>query len=76
VRGGNAKLPPTKKGERMSIRKCECGRVWKLNEIKVGMRDKDSLNCTCGREVISWNGGVVYTMEDISPEQVKTNSNK
>ncbi len=40
---------------------CECGRVWELKRIKIIMRDKDSLNCICGRELIHWNGGHMWT---------------
>lgn len=42
---------------------CECGLVWRMRKIKTIMRDNDSFNCTCGREVISWNGGHMWTGE-------------
>lgn len=55
----------------MTNHKCECGRVWNVTEHKYFMRDKDSLDCKCGREIISWNGGVTYSaklIEDL-PKQ-------
>jgi len=52
------------------IKKCECGLTWKLTKHKApfGIRDSDSLTCTCGRELISWNGGCIWVAELI-PEQ-------
>ena len=50
---------------------CECGLVWKLRKVKVIMRDADSLNCNCGRELISWNGGHIWTGEIIPQEKSK-----
>jgi hypothetical protein len=29
------------------IIKCECGKTWELNRVKLGIRDDDSLHCTC-----------------------------
>jgi hypothetical protein len=40
---------------------CQCGRVWFLTQRKRGQRDKDDLSCTCGRTLVSWNGGCVWT---------------
>ena len=48
---------------------CECGRVWLLKEIRVPQRDKNSIECTCGRTLISWNGECFWKaelIEDIS----------
>jgi hypothetical protein len=45
---------------------CECGGVWKLRKIKTIMRDIDTFNCTCGRELISWNGGHMWAGELVS----------
>jgi len=50
-------------------RKCQCGRVWRLAEHKVSTRDKDTLECKCGRVIISWNGGVIYTAELVGGEK-------
>lgn len=42
---------------------CECGRTWRMRKIKTIMRDSDSFDCACGRELISWNGGHMWTGE-------------
>jgi len=34
--------------------------------MNVPMRDKDSENCVCGREIIRWNGGVIWMVKLIS----------
>src|ERR1039458_3687646 len=39
----------------------ECGRVWLLTQRKVPQRDKDDISCICGRTLVSWNGGCVWT---------------
>jgi len=55
------------------IETCECGLAWQLQRVKMphGARDSDSLNCRCGRELISWSGGHVYTMEAVEKELVQ-----
>ncbi len=40
---------------------CVCGRVWLLTERKRAQRDKDDISCTCGRILVCWNGGCVWT---------------
>lgn len=48
---------------------CECGRVWNLTQRKVPMRDKDSIQCLCGKTLVSWNGGCIWDadlIQDIS----------
>jgi hypothetical protein len=40
---------------------CECGRVWLLSKRSVPQRDKDDISCTCGKTLVSWNGGCVWT---------------
>ncbi len=54
-----------------SIVKCECGKTWRLTRVKMpyGARDSDSAACTCGREVISWNGGHVYVIEEVNTSE-------
>lgn len=39
----------------------KCGAVYELTRHKLIARDKDSINCKCGEELISWNGGVCYS---------------
>jgi hypothetical protein len=39
---------------------CLCGRVWLLSKRDVPQRDKDDISCTCGRVLVSWNGGCVW----------------
>lgn len=46
----------------MENHKCECGREWQITKHKLTARDSDSENCKCGRELISWNGAVTYTV--------------
>jgi len=48
------------------IRTCECGLTWRLRKVKIIMRDSDYLGCTCGRELINWHGGHMWTGELIS----------
>lgn len=38
----------------------KCGKKWDIYKISIPMRDKDSLDCDCGEEIIRWNGGVMY----------------
>jgi len=47
------------------IKKCECGIVWKLKRIKspFGIKDTDSIACSCGRKVITWSGGYLWVGE-------------
>jgi len=42
---------------------CECGRVWLLAKRKVPQRDKDDLSCNCGKKLVRWNGGCVWTAQ-------------
>jgi hypothetical protein len=42
---------------------CECGLVWYLSKRKEPQRDKDSISCTCGQTLVSWNGGCVWKAE-------------
>jgi hypothetical protein len=58
----------------MSSRKiveCECGKTWELNRVKLGMRDDDSLHCSCGQVLIHWNGGYVWTGKVIAEKNPK-----
>jgi hypothetical protein len=52
---------------------CECGLEWVLTKQKTsfGIRDDDSLDCSCGRELIRWNGGHLWTGEVVSKEKSK-----
>lgn len=43
----------------------KCGKQWRINKIKIAMRDKDRLRCTCGEIIISWNEAAMYTAEPI-----------
>jgi len=49
-------------------KKCDCGKVWEITRVKMpyGVRDNDSLSCTCGRELKVWSGGHTYTMEEVT----------
>ena len=48
---------------------CECGRVWELTQRKEPQRDKDDISCTCGRTLVSWNGGCVWKAKLVSDVQ-------
>jgi len=54
-----------------SVHTCQCGRRWSLQEIKSPMRDTDSAHCTCGLEIISWNGGHRYRVAEIKDQDPK-----
>ena len=50
---------------------CECGLKWSLRRVKTIARDSDSANCTCGRELIRWNGGHMWIRDDKSIQDSK-----
>jgi hypothetical protein len=54
--------------KREYVHDCECGLRWKVTEHKTlyGFRDSDSEHCTCGREIVRWNGGHVYLVEKLA----------
>jgi len=47
----------------------KCGKKWDIYKHKISMRDKDSLDCDCGEEIIRWNGGVMYNARPSSKEK-------
>jgi hypothetical protein len=54
----------------------KCGRVWELKSEKLPFRDKDSIKCTCGEELLSWNGGICYQsrlVQDTPQKKRKSN---
>jgi len=52
-------------GSKSYVHVCECGKKWQVDRVKIIMRDSDSENCTCGREIVSWNGGHMFRVEEI-----------
>jgi len=44
--------------------KC-CGKQWNVKKVKLTARDKDSERCTCGEEIINWNGSTIYYVTPI-----------
>ena len=52
------------------LKKCDCGKVWKLTRHKMpyGNRDSDSLRCSYGKEVKTWSGGYTFTAEEVPTE--------
>jgi len=52
------------------VKKCACGKVWKMTRHKMpyGARDSDSLNCSCGKEIKKWSGGYTFTAEEVPAE--------
>jgi hypothetical protein len=51
-----------------NIHTCECGRKWLLKKIKTIMRDSDSVSCSCGRQIIEWNGGLMYRVSEVKSD--------
>lgn len=51
---------------------CKCGRVYEEKETKLPMRDKDNYVCSCGHELNSWNGGVMYSYKLVSKPEGET----
>jgi hypothetical protein len=40
----------------------KCGSIYEISEYKMMVRDSDEISCeVCGTELISWNGGVMYS---------------
>jgi len=58
-------------GMKTEIKKCEYGIVWKLKRIKspFGIKDTDSIACSCGRKVITWSGGYLWVGEVIPDKE-------
>lgn len=54
-------IPPRVNSGKEGEKPCECGRVWLLAKRNEPQRDKDDISCTCGRTLVSWNGGCVWT---------------
>ena len=52
------------------IVKCpKCGTIYELKKHHSPSRDKDSIECyECGETIISWNGGLYYTVESKQKE--------
>lgn len=46
-----------------------CDLVWVITKHKLPMRDKDSLECKCGEEILSWNGAVMYNARIVKMEE-------
>jgi hypothetical protein len=45
------------------IKKCACGRVWKLTKHKLRERDRDEICCKCGCLIKQWNSAQAWTPE-------------
>jgi hypothetical protein len=43
--------------------RCECGRVWHLTKHSLIQRDRDSLECKCGKTLKRWNGACCWVAE-------------
>ena len=50
---------------------CECGLKWRLHRVKAIARGSGSVNCTCGRELVNWNGGHMWIRD---PKPIETQS--
>ncbi|MGB6689031.1 MAG: hypothetical protein WBE76_14450 [Terracidiphilus sp.] len=44
---------------------CECNLVWKLHRFRTKLREDETLRCSCGRELITWSGPYILTMERV-----------
>jgi hypothetical protein len=49
-----------------------CGRQWDVKRLRGIVRDKDSIDCTCGTEIIRWNGGVTYSVSQSFDAEAET----
>jgi hypothetical protein len=50
---------------------CECSLIWKLHQIKTGMRDNATLRCSCGRVLITWSGPYLWMKERVDEPKEK-----
>lgn len=49
-----------------------CGSLYELTKTSLPMRDQDSIDCgICGTELISWNGGCMYSEKLLKPAPKK-----
>jgi hypothetical protein len=46
-----------------TIKECSnCGSIYELSYVKVGMIDKDSIDCeVCGNELFSWKSSKIWS---------------
>ena len=51
---------------------CKCGKRWRLRRVHVPMRDSDSLHCSRGRELISWNGACMWNRAELLEKKKKS----
>lgn len=55
---------------------CSCGAIYELVEHSIMMRDTDSEECDiCGKELIHWNGGCIWTKKLLNPEKFGNKQN-
>ena len=54
----------------------KCGAIYKLDETKIMVRDKDSLECKfCNTTLIKWNGASFWTITKVikKPDNIEYN---
>jgi len=50
---------------------CECGRRYRVQAHRITMRDKDSIECACGRTIKEWNEAKIWTATLLSEDKPK-----
>ena len=50
---------------------CKCGRIYEVTQTNLPVRDKDEFTCSCGHQLRSWNGGVMYSYKLVSKPDAK-----
>ncbi len=44
-------------------KKCRCGRVWRLQDHKLIVRDEGAIICKCGEDIARWNSSRAWSAE-------------
>ena len=51
----------------------KCGQRWVIKERTRFFRGKDTLDCDCGEQIFSWNGGCVCGAKKLTHEKYLAN---
>ena len=55
----------------------KCGAVYKLSEIKIMVRDQDSLECSfCNETIIKWDGSSFWVINEVIKKPNKSDCDK
>jgi len=47
---------------------CECGKRYEVTRHKLITRDRDEIDCSCGRRIIEWNQAASYVAREMKPD--------